>query len=68
MVRQAAVRILAVAVIVLGSGFAAQQVARYPGSPDLTLQTIAASGHSLNTHLARRDSYRAIHRWIVQRF
>jgi glyoxylase-like metal-dependent hydrolase (beta-lactamase superfamily II) len=32
MVRRVAVRILAVTVVILGSGFAAQQVVRYPGS------------------------------------
>ena len=30
--RRVAVRILAVTVVILGSGFAAQQVVRYPGS------------------------------------
>ena len=40
----------------------------YPSSPDLSLQQIAGSGHSLNTHFARQDSFRAIRRWITERF
>ena len=46
----------------------AGEAARYPNSPDLTLETIVDTGHSLNTHLSNRDSVTSIANWIAERF
>ncbi len=46
----------------------AGEVHRYPNSPDLTLQTIEATGHALNTHVSRRDGFQRIDQWIRERY